>query len=147
MTSVLSRRDVYCTDVMYVWLKKSWCDVIYQKLNMDLHNITTNICYPNIYWWWWLTIWTMNFQIMSSKRHIVPGRHDVTMIYVALMVNNGFIHARRGIVSSQEKPVSLTWLQYMICKMMVSIIKDKCDATYNCDGTSWRHYDLRNIDR
>ena len=24
-------------------------------------------------------------------RHIVTGRHDVTMTYVALMVNNGFI--------------------------------------------------------
>ena len=24
-------------------------------------------------------------------RHIVTGRHDITMTYVALMVNNGFI--------------------------------------------------------
>ena len=30
------------------------------------------------------------------------GRHDVTMTYIALMANNGFIHARRGIISSQE---------------------------------------------
>ena len=44
----------------------------------------------------------MNFQIMSSKSYIVTGRHDVTMTYVALMVNNGLIHARRGIVPSQE---------------------------------------------
>ena len=63
------------------------------------------------------------------------------------MVNNGFIQEGESfwVRIAGLPPVSLTWLQYIICKMMESIIKDKCVATY-CDGTSWRHYDLRNID-
>ena len=36
-------------------------------------------------------------------RHSVTGRHDVTMTYVALMVNNGFIQA-----GENGRPVSLT---------------------------------------
>ena len=34
--------------------------------------------------------------------YIVTGRHDVTMTYVALMVNNGFIQEGELIVSSQQ---------------------------------------------
>ena len=36
-------------------------------------------------------------------RHIVPGRHDVTVTNVAFMVNNGFIQA-----GENGRPVSLT---------------------------------------
>ena len=66
--------------------------------------------------------------------YIVTGRHDVTMTYVALMVNNGFIQEARGIVLSQKLQACQPNLT-AVCKMMESIIKDKCVATY-CDGTS-----------
>ena len=71
--------------------------------------------------------------LMRVMRHIVTRRHDVTTTYsidghaiTALFKKGG--RSEPGNYS----PVSLTSI---ICKVMESIVKDECYATY-CDGTS-----------